>query len=355
MNNPLMNKFLIFVLLLIGIVFLFRISFVLLGLVMPFILGFLIATLANPIKKKLQDLGLHHSFASFVSLFLLFVLVGALIYLILSIAKSGIVTVGDYSSQMAKSLSGSLRNTYIIFKTRFPSLLPQDYETFMESLKGGGILTLRGFDFGDRIFAVAKGLPSMLIFVIFTLMSSFYFSLEYDSIVDSLKKRIMSISWVEKVIRNFKSSARLGILSWFKAQLYIMSVTSITSIVYFLLLRVPYAIPLGIALAVFDALPIFGAGAILWPITVYYFIIQSYSKAALSLLVYIVIVSTRQIIEPRLIGKQIGIHPLVTLLTIYVSFKLLGVPGIILGVIGLAIATSILNSRAHAPNKEESA
>lgn len=353
MNNPIMNKFLIFILLLIGAFFLLRISFVLLGLIMPFILGFLLAALANPLKKKLEQMGLPPAMASFFSLFFIFVLAGLLIYLLFALARSGVSFAGDYTSKMLGSFTQSLRNTYSTLQNQYPSLLPQDFDAFVESLKGGGILTLRQFDFSTRIFAMAKGLPSMLIFLLFTLMSSFYFSMGYEQILRFLKDKVMVFSWVEGLLQSFRSSAKLGLRSWFKAQLYIMSVTSLTSTIFFLLIKVSYALPLGIALAIFDALPIFGAGAILWPISAYFLLTQAYSKAILSLFVYVVIVSTRQIIEPRLIGKQIGIHPLVTLLTIYVGYKLLGVAGIILGVIGLAIATSVINSRALSQEQGE--
>lgn len=345
MNNPLMNKFFIFILLLIGVVFLYRISFVILGLLMPFILGLIIAALANPLKKKLEEMGIKGALSSIFSLLVLFIVIGLFVYLLAVIARSGIATAGDYTSQMVSSFSTSLKNTYSTLKAQFPSLLPEDYNSFIEGLKGGGLLTLNGLDFSTRIFAVAKSLPSMLIFIIFTLMSSFYFSLEFETILDFLKERIMVIGWIDRTLRNFRKSAKLGLASWFKAQLYIMSATSLISISFFLVIGVSYAIPLGLALAIFDALPIFGAGAFLWPMTIFYLVTGVYTKALLSIVVYVLIVFTRQIIEPRFIGKQIGIHPLVTLLTIYVSFKLLGVPGILLGVIGLAIATSILNTR----------
>lgn len=346
MNSPLMNKLFIFILLSFGAFFLLRLSFVLMALIMPFILGFLIAAIANPVKKRIEKFGVPRSLSAFFAIVLMLGVVFLFFYLLFFIAKSGFISVEKYISLMADSFTGSVRNVYRTLQIQYPRLITKDFNTFMSDLQGGGLLSLNEFNFGGKIFSFAKSLPSTLVFIIFTLMSSYYLSTSFDEIIGFIRKRILTFDWAQNLVGDFKASIRLGLVSWLKAQLVIMSISFIISTIFFTFLKIPYAIFMGMGLALFDALPLFGAGAVLWPISIYFILTENYVRGLFSLLLYVLIIAMRQVIEPKLIGQQIGIHPLLTLLTIYLGYKLLGVAGIIVGVIILIIATSIINGKA---------
>ena len=87
---------------------------------------------------------------------------------------------------------------------------------------------------------------------------------------------------------------------------------------------------LGALIALFDALPVFGAGMILIPWALISFL-QSDTRMGFGLIIlYGVEALTRSALEPRLVGRQIGLHPLATLLAFYVGYRLMGVLGMIL-------------------------
>ncbi len=92
--------------------------------------------------------------------------------------------------------------------------------------------------------------------------------------------------------------------------------------------------------AIIDILPILGTGAILLPWSIIAFILGNYKIGIGILLLYIVITAVRQTIEPKIVGQQIGLHPIVTLLLMYVGAQLMGVLGLLLLPI---IATIIKN------------
>ncbi|NLY36305.1 MAG: AI-2E family transporter [Tissierellia bacterium] len=346
MNSPLMNKLFIFILLLFGLFALLRLSLVLLGILMPFVLGFIIASIANPLKKRIEKFGIPNAPAAFLSIVLILGIIFLFFYLLFSIAKSGFVSAEKYLTLMIESFSITFKNIYTTLQTQYPKIITKEFETFMVDLQGGGLISLEKFNFGGKIFSFAKSLPSSLVFIIFTFMSSYYLSASYEEIMGFIHKRLLSYNWTKNIAGDFKESIRIGLGSWLKAQFIIMGISLVISTVFFLFLKVPYAFFMGIGLAFFDALPLFGAGAVLWPMSIYYLMTENYLTAVVTMVLYIILITIRQIIEPKIIGDQIGINPLLTLLAIYLGYKLLGVVGIILGVVVLVIATSIVKGKA---------
>lgn len=346
MNNPIMNKFIVFILLLIGLIIVVRFSFLLIGILMPFVLGFIIATLANPLKKRIEKLNIPSRPSAFLSIVLIIAVIVLFFYLLFTLAKSGFHSIEQNLSLVIDSFSNTSRNIYSTLQKQYPRLITSDFSVFVSNLQDGGLLSLKEFNFSGKVFSFARGLPSSLIFIIFTFMSSYYFSAGYDKIMGFLRKKILYFDSSKEIINSFRISIKLGLGSWFKAQLVIMSFSFLISSIFFYFLKIPYPVLVGMGLALFDGLPLFGAGAVLWPISIYYLITGNFINSFIAFLLYIVIITIRQIVEPKLIGQEIGIHPLVTLLTIYLGLKLFGVAGIIIGIIILVIATSILRGKA---------
>ena len=125
-------------------------------------------------------------------------------------------------------------------------------------------------------------------------------SVFYNEIV-FLKSRIFSVTKI-----------------YIKTQLIIMSIISAECVIGFLILENKYALLLGIFVGVMDALPLLGVGIILIPWTIIYIATQNMVKAAIIFTLFVVCYFTREFLEPRLIGKKVGLNPLVTLISIYI-------------------------------------
>lgn len=106
----------------------------------------------------------------------------------------------------------------------------------------------------------------------------------------------------------------------------------------FSLLRVQNAMLLGLLVAIFDILPILGTGGVLIPWALISAVLGDKAFALGVFTLYIIIIVVRNIIEPRIVGKQIGLHPLVTLVCMFVGLKFFGV----IGLFGFPIALSVL-------------
>ena len=108
------------------------------------------------------------------------------------------------------------------------------------------------------------------------------------------------------------------------------------------ILRVDYALPIAAIVAVLDILPVLGSGGILIPWAVVELILKNYSLCVGLFALYLVITIVRNIIEPRIVGSQIGLHPIITISSMYAGLKLFGFAGFILGPVA-AILVKYLN------------
>lgn len=355
MNNPLVNKLLIFVLGLFGAYLLVRFGFWVIGLMMPFLIGFVLASIAYPLtnlfRKKLR---FPQTLASLVSLLLVIGVVGGLLFWLFTGIQHSIPGLTAFFENLGADLLTSARNLFWTLQYRYPNLITISFDDFMEQMRApGNLLSLSPAPIITTVFSFAKSLPSILLFLIITLISSYYISLEYTAVYTYLRKRLIERPLIHSFFVNIKHYTRSGLLSWLKAQAIIMTVAAIIATIFFLLMGFSNPVLFGIFLAVFDGLPIFGAGAVLWPIAVYNLIYANYSHTVLSVVLYLLIIITRNFIEPRIIGQNIGINPLITLITIYTGFRLLGIVGIILGIILLVIGVSVYNGHKASKEREE--
>lgn len=136
-----------------------------------------------------------------------------------------------------------------------------------------------------------------------------------------------------EIIRKVSSA----IWTFVKSQLIIMLVTSILCVIAFLIMGNPYAFAIGIIIGLLDALPFIGTGLVLIPWAFIKVLCQNYSHALILGFLFIICSISRELLEPKLIGKKLGIYPIVIMFAIYVGIKLYGVAGIIMGPVSLLI------------------
>ena len=138
--------------------------------------------------------------------------------------------------------------------------------------------------------------------------------------------------------------------SWLKAQLKLSAVTYVVVAAGFLLTGVPYGLFWALPVAVVDAIPVLGTGTVLLPWALVE-LLQGNSLRALGLvLTYGAALLLRTILEPKLVGKHLGLDPLLTLIALYAGFRLWGIPGMILAPV-LTTAASGVISGGQLPGK----
>lgn len=119
-------------------------------------------------------------------------------------------------------------------------------------------------------------------------------------------------------------------IGWLLAQCKLMGLTFTILALGFLLLRIPHALLWALGVSVVDAFPVLGTGTILLPWALICFLQGSGARAIGLLGIYAVISLTRSALEPKLVGRHLGLDPLVTLMALYAGYKLWGIGGMIL-------------------------
>lgn len=182
---------------------------------------------------------------------------------------------------------------------------------------------------GRLISAFVSALPRAFLFIVVTVIASVYFSLDIDRI-NGFVKDLMSPR-ARARLSGFKSSFLSVAARYLRSYLILMIITFFTMLCGMLILRMPYALLIALLLALLDLLPIFGVGTALVPWCIYEFVLGTPSVGIGLIVLYVTHTVIRQFAEPKILGKSLGIHPIVTLLFIYVGYSLFGFVGILIG------------------------
>ena len=193
------------------------------------------------------------------------------------------------------------------------------------------------------IMGFAKFLPQLFLFIVISLVASFFMSRDRDKVSDFVYKQLPE-GWKTK-IRSIKEDLLAALLGFIKAQLVLITVTFIELLIGYSLIGVKYAFSFAIITAVVDALPILGTGTILIPTAAINLILGNVPRAIGFIILYIVILSVRQFLEPKIMGQNLGLHPLVTLISIYVGMQIFGIAGLFLGPIIITIIRALQKAR----------
>lgn len=303
----------------------------------PFLIAFIIAMVLEPLVKFfMYRFKMERKIACWLTLLIGLGGVGSIIVMIV------IKFIGQIR-QLIQSLPDIYYLVYeqvLIYAERGTLLyqaLPTEVADYIKNLsislaKNGGQF-INGFVRG--VFNTAGSIPATIFFTIITLLSIYFFMVDRETIITTVSTRLPK-HWYNRMV-SIKGDLLNALVAYVKAQLIMMSITFVELYIGFSILRVEYALALAVIIAILDALPIVGTGGILIPWTIFEFI-TGHTKAGILLLVlYLIVVFVRQMLEPKIVSSQIGIHPLFTLAGMYIGLQLFGVIGFILGPISILI------------------
>lgn len=140
---------------------------------------------------------------------------------------------------------------------------------------------------------------------------------------------------------------------WLRTQVVIMLITSMICTAGLFLIGNPYSLLLGLGIGLLDALPFFGTGSVLIPYGIFLLVRREWGKAAIIIGMYAVCYLLREFLEAKLMGSRMGLSPLETFIAMYVGLELFGIPGFILGPMGLLLTrdlVDIYDSNLSAPD-----
>lgn len=312
----------------------------------PFVIGWIIASIANPVVCWLdKKVKIEKKFGSAIMIVVVLGAVIGVLYLVISmlVKEAGglIENLPEIYADIEVQLQEIAQNLSGYFK-----LLP-------DGIKDGWNTVVTGF--GEAIAnvvknlseptvswagEVAKSIPSIVIATFVAIISAYFFVADRENVVAWVKKVTPKAVYdrLMMVVSNFK----ISVGGYFKAQFKIMAVVGVILFIGLSLLKVKYALVLSIIIAFLDFLPFLGTGTAFVPWCIYTLLTGNVKRFIFLLIIYATTQVVRQLIQPKLVGDEVGLKPLPTLIFIYIGYKLGGVLWMILAVpLGMIIINMI--------------
>ncbi|CAM3608380.1 sporulation integral membrane protein YtvI [Erysipelothrix urinaevulpis] len=311
---------------------------------MPFVIGFFISFLLRPFILRLTKRLGERKWVSLLVIVLFYTLLAFLMFWVFIGLFSAIQnfamtlpsfyqgTIYPALEEVNKYLGNFMENlspdVLKIINEMTVSLI-SSLESIVKSISSGAV---------NLLTRVVSSVPSILISILISIISSFFFTMDYQNVVQT------SLGRIPKKQRDLILDIKDGLVSvigkYLKAYALLMSLTFIELSIGFLILRVANPIGLAAVIAAVDILPVLGTGGVVIPWMIIEALTGNVSLAIGLLVLYLVITVIRNILEPKVIGDQIGLHPLITLMSIFVGVKLFG----FWGLFGLPIAITIIKT-----------
>lgn len=331
----------LFCLLFIGAVLLFVGKYLLFA-ILPFLIAWGMALLLRPPAKWLAEkLGLPKKLCAVTLLLLVFFLIGLLLVFTVNrlLFESGRLLerlsaesdrIGAYLSALAERLQ-NLSRTLPILRDFAKIEGLEALDDYLNSLLSETVKSLTSAlttKIPRLIGSFISALPSFLLFFVISVMASFYFALDLDTVHAFLKSLLPSgtaarMPAFQKGLKNF-------LTRYLRAYALILFLTFCELYVGFSVLNLEYSFLPAILTALVDIFPVLGVGTVLLPWAGIVLLGGNYYVGFGLILLWAAVTVVRQIIEPRIVGGTLGIHPILMLIAMYIGFRLFGILGILL-------------------------
>lgn len=314
----------------------------------PFTLALFFSIMTQPFSKFLEKkLKFSQKIATIVSIVLFLVIFLGFISLS-ALRLSGEIYKLSINLNKYSKEAQSLWNTAI---DKVYSLLGYFPEGFDEQVKNSinGFIRMGTSKLGSFINSLINfitSIPTIILYICITILSTFFISLDKNKIMAFLEQQFPK-SWIKKVY-NIKREMFNVLGSYIRAQIILMTICFFEllisfNILSFLKFNLQYPLIFSIVICIIDALPILGAGAVLLPWSLISFVTGDINLGLALLIIYFLVLSVRQMLEPKLISQNLGVHPLVTLISMYSGFKFFGVIGFLIGPVVMIILKNVFS------------
>lgn len=313
------------------------------SLVSPFIFAFVIAyLLKKPAKAISVSTKLPRKIVSFFLVLIFYITAGVLVSLtgvkIISTVSRFILSLpAIYENQLGPFLittfNGIEKAVYRI-DPALVEVLNEGFDQFVSSL--GENVTNISLVLVGSLSDIASTLPAFLIKILLMIISTFFMAIDFEILSSFIQRQFSKRG--NEIIDTIKQYMVNTLFVVIRSYALIMSITFVELSIGLSIIGMPNAILIALLIALFDILPVLGTGGIMIPWTIMTFF-QGDNQTALELIVvYILVTIIRNILEPKIVGGQLGIHPVVALMSMFVGANLLGV----IGLFGFPITLSLL-------------
>ena len=329
--------FLIFygLLILIAAVVFFRYLF---AAVLPFLVAFAAASLLYRPARRISA-ALHIPYR-FVAVGLAVLAVSAALCIVGFLFWKTVTEIGAFAVDALKGEKGLLENIVGIFRrigdslASLPFMSGDDASVLQESVTQAfsdavkNVLVSMASRFPAFAAKLISSVPQIFLFFVVTVLSAVYFCIDYEKIRAFLRLRLSKWHW--DLVKRISGVMKHTAVQFVKSYFLIFLITFAGLFFGFVLLREPYAFLFALVTAAVDGLPIVGMGIVLFPLAIYHFMLGDIGYGVGVCVIYLVLTVLRQVLEPKILGAGMGIHPLVMLMAMYCGWQTVGIGGMLL-------------------------
>lgn len=299
----------------------------------PFLAAYAVAALLEPAVSRLcSRWRWSRGAASGVCTLGFLAAAGGLLYLLISRVCTEAAALIDRLPEILGSLAETLSRWEAVL-SRYAAGMPEGVELWFSRSGdsfGDFLAGLPGLLSGkllDLLSALAAATPSVLLFSVTLIIGVYFISASFPEIAAFVKRQIPS-RFAGRA-RAVYQGLRRTLGRWLRAQLIMMLITFFELALAFALLGVGYPLALAVITAVIDALPVLGTGTVLIPWALYELLTGNTALGVGLAITYGAVTLLRNCIQAKLLGDHLGLHPLATLVAIYVGYRAWGVWGML--------------------------
>jgi len=313
---------------------------------MPFLIGFVISIFVEPIIKLLmKKLKLNRKLSTIITLLIVLSIIIFLLFLgISSLIQEALELLKDMNLYVEKL---QVFGNDILQRFNFDSINIPEELNFVITNSFSSFLT-KASTWASNVLTVVlntiTSLPLLGIYIVITILATVFICMDRVYILDQLEHHIPK-TWMKKVSSHTKEIiSSLG--SLLKAQIILIFITFIELLIGFYLLHfmnfnIEFPLIAALVTSLVDALPILGAGTVLVPWSIFSAINGDIRLSIALIIIYVIIIIVRQLMEPKIVSKEIGVHPIFTLIAMYTGLKCVGFAGLIIGPIVMIILFNV--------------
>lgn len=317
----------------------FKLSIIFLPIVVAFLLSSLLEPVVGFLTRKTK---LNRTFATLLTMLSVFLTVGTALFFVISKLVSEIISLSqflrDNYTYIEKSIKFQTGRIQSMYKS-IPKEAADSINNILAKL-GNYILSLLQ-SIASSVLNTAISIPNAIVFIIVVILATYFITSDKNKIHDFIQEQLPQKWYVKAAVlleHIFKA-----LIQYVKAQLILVSVTIAVLAISFTVVGIKYSILIAFVIGFIDALPVFGVGSVMVPWIIYQFIFGDVKIGIALLVIYAIVYILRQILEPKIFGSQMGVHPLLALAAMYVGFNYFGIAGLILSPIIIMIVKNILN------------
>lgn len=314
---------------------------------MPFFIALVIASIIEPFVKFIcKKTTLVRKYSAIIALVIVFSILIGIITVSAILITSEITNLLSDFPKFGNDIFKSVENVSRFLKLEDVNV-SDDVKQFVinttNEVLGKGLGYLKGFLI--NFLNLITRIPSFIVYFIITILATYFITTDRILLLDDIEQRIPK-KWIRNANNNFQSV--ISVLGKFlKAELTLVCISFVIVLIglyvfEFLGMNVksPFLIALGIGFV--DLLPILGSGTVMLPWGIALIILGDVTLGVSVLGLLFLITVVRQVLEPKIVSNNLGIHPLYTLIAMYIGFKISGVLGLLFGPIILIIIINCL-------------